>query len=233
MEKKLDPKQLIPHVFLPLQLPGSLENLEGAECELLLKFTDTLTHFLSNYPHLPKEILTTTVLTFNTWAAVQAQEDPDPKLISQCLQELDYGQSFALYIRAQNAGLLISVPHAPPESHINGNGHGDCREREEVYLSTFPASQKSNHITGARRDLAGIFPTTSVTVPRSRILESSIFAKHLSLLTSESLPDAMSTITKAATTAVEVSKVFTFPASDQCHTLAVWSYVIYILSNLL
>lgn len=122
-------KELIPHVFLPLQLPGKASvNTIAEENSLLSLLLQTIRESLEFIPQIKK-----TLSIFETWNEIQANGERGPSSISNAIQTMQHGQLFALYVRAQNCGLLISIPEGRPDT---------------IIWSTFPASQRSDTVTG-------------------------------------------------------------------------------------
>lgn len=117
-------KRLIPHVFLPLKLPGAItESIISEEKHLLLM----LQQIIEQHKHIAQ--IDETCNVFQSWVKVQVH---DCEITGQ-IKSLRPGQLFALYVRAQNCGLLVSVPKQYPD---------------EIIWSTFPASQKNEVVTG-------------------------------------------------------------------------------------
>lgn len=123
MDNSVPIAELITHVFLPLKLPGATsDNLVKEENHLLSLMQRTI----DEYHFIPKIAQTRSL--FDTWVKVQ---------VNQCgtrdaIQNLQPGQLFALYVRAQNCGLLISIPKQRPI---------------DIIWSTFPASNKNISVT--------------------------------------------------------------------------------------
>lgn len=121
MDDDFPVSKLIPHVFLPLKLPGKIsKSLITDENHLLSLLLQTI----REYEFIPQ--IKETCSLFETWFEVQ---------INGCdkIQNLQPGQMFALYVRAQNCGLLISIPK---------------HSSNDIIWSTFPASQRSKTVTG-------------------------------------------------------------------------------------
>lgn len=121
--------QLIPHVFLPLELPGEIDlnSVASDENQLL----SLLLHTIQQFKHI-SEVEETCVI-FETWVKVQVKGHCGISNIRDGIRNLPPGRLFPLYVRAQNCGLLISIPKGNPEN---------------IVWSTFPASQKSSTVTG-------------------------------------------------------------------------------------
>ncbi len=137
MEDDILNTQLIPHVFLPLKLPGQASaNLIAEENHLLSLFHKTI----RDYRFIPQIIETCSA--FETWFNVQVKNKSSCEDVKDAIQSLKPGQLFALYVRAQNSGLLISIPKDSPL---------------DIIWSTFPASHKNNEITGKSKKIQFIF----------------------------------------------------------------------------
>lgn len=117
-------KRLIPHVFLPLKLPDEISDfLISEENQLLWSLQQTI----QRYEIIPQ--IQQTCSVFKTWVQIQTRDFE----IGDQIRTLQPGQLFALYVRAQNCGLIISIPKHDPN---------------EIVWSTFPASQKNHDVTG-------------------------------------------------------------------------------------
>lgn len=120
---------LIRHVFLPLRLPGPVSgNIIAEENCLLSLLLQTIRETQRVIPQIKK-----TLTVFETWVDVQGNGNSEPSRISNAIKTMQPGQMYALYVRAQNCGLLISIPEGRSDS---------------IIWSTFPASQKSETVTG-------------------------------------------------------------------------------------
>src|SRR5271156_4818232 len=142
-------EDLIPHVFLPLQV--SSKSVVDIESLLLHQVTDAIDHVAFDLdPGSLKKLKN----TFRQWESLQNQENMDAKDINNAIIELGPGDDFALYIRDQNAGLLISILDNKNQN-VNGltNGGDNLEEPPTVnktaVFSTFPACQPMKLVTSA------------------------------------------------------------------------------------
>jgi hypothetical protein len=73
---------------------------------MMNRINDALQDFLKTRPEVDV-LLEKTKETFGTWQELQG--NVDPSRVSEIIQSLLPGQSFALYVRQQNSGLLLTV----------------------------------------------------------------------------------------------------------------------------
>ena len=198
-------KALIPHLFLPrvLRTEQSPE-LPLHESTLLSLFADFLTS--PAIQHI--ETLNCTRQAFGTWADLQS--GIDPQRLSATIRELRPGQHLPLLIRAQNAGLIISVstlgapsnpdsneqitrPHSGQQSDLQSEkteeAHSSPTKRSKLasaipqtaIISTFPASLPNAEVLSAPA-LTFEYPSSSVRVPFSPLLTSDSLAEQIALM---------------------------------------------------
>lgn len=140
MDIRVPIAELIPHVFLPLKLPRETsKNLVKEENHLLSLMQQTIADY-----HFIPEIAETRSL-FDTWVNVQVNQ----RGTREAIRNLQPGQLFALYVRAQNCGLLISIPKQSPD---------------DIIWSTFPASNKNFTVTGEWMKNVLLIPLTNTNL---------------------------------------------------------------------
>lgn len=119
---------LIPHIFHTLKLPNQAsDNLIEEENYLLSLMRKTIQEH-----HSIPQILETRSL-FDKWMEMVVDSYISAEKTSNVIRNLQPGQLLAIYVRAQNCGLLISIPKLHPN---------------DIIWSTFPVSNKNNTVTG-------------------------------------------------------------------------------------
>ena len=200
-------KSLIPHLFLPRVLPTEQSpELPLHESSLLRLFTEVLASH--SFQHIAA--LDCARQAFGTWANLQSGETIDPHRLSATIRNLRPGQHLPLFIRAQNAGLIISIPtlNAPSTPDFNeptiGSHSGKrsdlqseqmkwrnssptkrCKMQSAIpqtaTISTFPASLPNVEVLSAPA-LTFEYPASSVRVAFSPLLISDSLAEQIALM---------------------------------------------------
>jgi hypothetical protein len=168
----LSPTQLldiIPHVFLPRKLPTS-------EQPKIVEIEQNILRILNAVAASHGESLDFSSIAPQTCLMLQNWEKLQPCLSSIIYEENEIGKTIsssnckgmlAFYIRAQNAGMLLS---------------GSMEEsNDNLVLSTFPASAPSTTVMSTSGDLAVAVPQQSVWIPRTTLLQSREFSILLRL----------------------------------------------------
>lgn len=193
-------KALLPHLFLFLKLPTEESpDFKRQECALLCLFSD----FLKSSELLSIPELSTARQAFSLWAAVQSAERIDAKRLAAAICELSTGGHLPLFIREQNAGLLISVPSLgrlpQTDAHEEGTVHDDYDNSStkaksalantnsgsvimSAVISTFPASLPAADLFSNAETPNFSYPSTSVRVSFSPLLKSEYLAEQISRL---------------------------------------------------
>lgn len=193
-------KALLPHLFLLLKLPEKeLHDLRRHECALLNCFSE----FLDGpcLLHVPQ--LETARQAFRRWASIQLADKIDPQRLATTIrEELSSGGHLPLFIREQNAGLLISVPtlgklmSRPPDKEATRCKYESSKvatykttaasrmisDSQMAVISSFPASLPSHDVTSSIGAPTFVYPTTSVRVALSPLLQSDSLAELISYL---------------------------------------------------
>ena len=185
-------ERLVPHIFFPRQLPSSSnkEKLVDDESKLLELFDDALQR--DTFPPDATHLFQSLRSTFHTWSQLQGQPLLDSSLLSESIQNLQAGDALALYIRAQNAGLLIKIPREDGES---------------ATIFTFAASLPNAAIMSASGNLIVRYPSTAIRIKRSQLLHSKYLADQLSALHKETCDIAIPKSKKAGSEHEEVRDV--------------------------
>lgn len=115
---------IIDHVFLPRRLQGGQGDLHQTESYILQQFNDVV----------QKRGTPTLKQLFAKLKQLYCDDECNPKLISQQLENLQPGDMLGIYVRAQNCGLFIHMPKDGP--------------KDEVTICTFSASLPNEIIYG-------------------------------------------------------------------------------------
>jgi hypothetical protein len=113
--------------------------------------------------------------------------------IGKTITSLDCRGMLAFYIRAQNAGMLLSG--SMKVSNVN------------LILSSFPASAPSTTVMSTTGDLAVAVPQQSVWIPRSALLTSKDFAGELYCLNATQIEKTLPVVHKAGNRFAEIRDV--------------------------
>lgn len=161
-------------VFLPRKLPDINKEIELKEhvflrlinygIEEICKDLETykVTYGESTYDN----ILSNLISMFKKWFELQANEYIDEKKIKEGIDSLKEKQSFPLYLRGQNACIIISIPLK--------------NAKYQAIVSSFQVSPFNEQLMGTSDDLAGVYPSISVNIKNLEILHSQSFADQLS-----------------------------------------------------
>jgi hypothetical protein len=113
--------------------------------------------------------------------------------IAKTIESLDCRGMLAFYIRAQNAGTLLS---------------GSMEEsNEKLILSSFPTSAPSSTVMSAKGDLAVVVPQQSVWITRTALLASEDFAGELCCLNVTHIKEALPVVSKPGNNFREIRDV--------------------------
>jgi hypothetical protein len=175
---------IIPHVFLPRKLPAS-EQPKIVEIEQnILRILNAVASHGESLDF--SSIAPQTSLMLQNWEKLQ------PCLSSIIYEENEIGKTIsslnckgmlAFYIRAQNAGMLLSG--SMDESNDN------------LVLSTFPASAPSTTVMSTSGDLAVAVPQQSVWIPRTTLLQSRELSDELRCLNITQIEKTLPIVSKA------------------------------------
>lgn len=192
-------KDLLPHLFLLIKLPEEeCADLRLQECALL----NLLAEFLKIQELLRVPQLETARRAFILWASLQSTETIVPEDIARAIKELSSGGHLPLFIREQNAGLLVSVPTLGTLDPLLDNRAIDSQTQrgtqtapEETWngffdepptavISTFPTSLPTPDVMSSVAAPSFVYPTTSVRVDFNSLLQSKFLAEFICLLDS-------------------------------------------------
>ena len=191
-------KALLPHLFLLLRLPEEESpDLQHQQCALLSLFSE----FLKS-PELRRvSQLNVARQAFGVWAGLQSSGRIIPERLAAAINKLSGGGHLPLYIREQNAGLLISVPTlgthgiepTPSDEQVaacdrNTRAAAETTSPNRIMsenltavISAFPASLPTYEVMSVAAPIF-IYPATSVRVCFSSLFKSNAFAEQISLL---------------------------------------------------
>ena len=188
-------KALLPHLFLLLRLPEKESpDLQHQQCSLLRLFSE----FLKRPEFLRVSQLNTARQAFGMWAGLQSSGRIVPERLAAAINELSGGGHLPLFIREQNAGLLISVPTlrthgiAPKTSEeqvtaCDRNTRAAAAttlssriisENVTAVISIFPASLRTHEVMSVAVPTFK-YPATSVRVCLSSLLKSNALAEQI------------------------------------------------------
>ena len=191
-------KALLPHLFLLLRLPKEESpDLQHQQCSLLGLFSE----FLKSPELIRFSQLNVARQAFGVWAGLQSSGRIVPERLAAAIIKLSGGGHLPLFIREQNAGLLISVPtfmtHGiEPNPSDEQVAACDCNTRAAAettspkriiseyltaVISAFPASLPTPEVMSMAAPTF-IYPATSVRVCFSSLLKSNALAEQISLM---------------------------------------------------
>lgn len=126
---------MIHEVFLPKQLPDFYDATKAYYHETrMLALTADVIQELSN--ELPKS----THNLFQTWSYLQCRPCLEAPELQNAIASLVCGEMLALYIRQQNCGFCLYIPH-------------DKEYKGKAIVSTFPVSLENSLIMSNENDL--------------------------------------------------------------------------------
>ena len=191
-------KALLPHLFLLLRLPEKESpDLQHQQCALLRLFSE----FLKRPEFLRVSQLNVARQAFGMWAGLQSSGRIVPERLAAAINELSGGGHLPLFIREQNAGLLISVPtlgtHGikpnPSDEQVAACDRNTRAAAETIspnrimsenvtaVISAFPASLPTPEVMSVAAPTF-VYPATSVRVCFSSMLKSNALAEQISVL---------------------------------------------------
>ena len=177
---------LIHHIFLPNKLPiNNDENGSNVESYFLNLVEQTLNQDLN------KNLIDSSIeyqevqRMFNTWNRLQTSDFLDPNKIFDQINSLQENQSLALYLRSQNATILIK-------------SLADDQTYSAIF-SSFMANPKNENIMSVNGSLISKYPSFSCYMPNKSMLNSETFASILADLNNNPIEECMSHSRKAGT----------------------------------
>jgi hypothetical protein len=118
----------------------------------------------------PKSSILKAAVLFRSWTyAHEGEGGLQAEKLAESIQALQPGESTAFYIRAQNAGLILTLPE------LGARGSHE-HEPGSVILSVFAPSQASGTVMGAEGPICAGFPGLSYHLPRSSLLDLGSYA---------------------------------------------------------
>lgn len=178
-------KALLPHLFFLRSLPkDQTDHKPQIECFLLRLFSDFLQR--NDFSDLPA--LDSVSQTFQVWAELQSTEKIYPTKLATTIRQLKNGQHLPLLIRSQNACLLLSLPTLGTEEKEENHDYSTKSSSEKseqsnfAVLSTFPATLPDKEVLNSLEAPTFLYPTTSVRVKFSSLLQSDCLAEQISYM---------------------------------------------------
>ena len=106
------------------------------------------------------------VQMMKVWSMVQVGASVSWELVHEGINKLQLGETFSLYVRAQNAGLTISIEA------------GSTNKPASATLAVFRVAASLGDVMQAPGDLSDVFPSWAVTTDVERVRNES-FAKQI------------------------------------------------------
>ena len=182
--------QIIPHLFLLRELPVQLSPIESDYCIIHL-VNQALLAFSGR--ELPR--FQAVQRAFATWSELQKENALDAARLQEAILALGPGEHLPLYLRAQNACLVLSrLPsHLLPSSTIStaafsshssnsSTSQPEIETADGIVLSTFAPAIPSKQVVEAEGELLCNYPQSSIQVKRSSLLLSKAFAEQIARL---------------------------------------------------
>lgn len=131
-------EKLLNHVVLPRFIPNTANvDLQLQESNLLIRVSESV-------KSLSKWLPSNTVRMFKSFELVQQMRTPD--VITDEINKLQPGETFAMYVRCQNTVFMCHMPaHQSNDSKPN--------ETTSVIVGTFPGRIAVKHIYSHQTDL--------------------------------------------------------------------------------
>ncbi|KAJ7521861.1 hypothetical protein O6H91_19G071900 [Diphasiastrum complanatum] len=170
---------IVNNIFLPRQLPQE-DQSQIADCAGA--FVRLVADVLAKEMDVGIDALKEAARMMESWARIQ-QESVNWEAVYKSIKALLPGQTFGLYVRAQNAGVTISIPAAKSRS---------------ATLAVFRVAASSTEVMSAPGDLSGIFPGWAVTTSAERV-QSTSFAKQVADLANSAFEETLPKSRKAGT----------------------------------
>ncbi|XP_031637089.1 uncharacterized protein LOC116349684 [Contarinia nasturtii] len=154
-------KILLNHVVLPRFLPQNRsEHLCSEELALVSAMVKNVTENELLTQHIPPA----TIKMLNMLNEVH--KNLSPNTVSQQIQSLKPGDTFGMFVRRQNCGIMIHMPV-------------DFDQSKRVIVATFPGNIHPKHIYSNDSDIKFNYPIQSLNVPFSKLICSEEFADQL------------------------------------------------------
>ena len=204
--------QIIPHLFLLRELPAQLCSTESDYCIISL-----VSHVLQTLSRLGLFRLQAVQRAFATWSELQKENALDAARLQEAIVALEPGEHLQLYLRAQNACLVLSrLPaHLLPSSTISTtacSSHSsnssisqhEIETADGIVLSTFAPAIHSKQVMEAEGELLCNYPQSSIQVKRSSLLLSKAFTEQIARLHVCHIDEATATKHRSSTILLEV-----------------------------
>lgn len=202
---------MIPHLFLLRELPTELSPAESDYCLIQL-----LNHVLQAFSGWELSHLQAVQRAFATWAKLQTEDTLDAAKLQEAIVALGPGEHLPLYVRAQNACLILSrLPsNRSPSSAIatthwsnSSTSQSEIESADGIVFSTFVPALSSKQVVEAEGDLLCNYPQTSIRVKRSSLLVSKEFAEQIARLHVCPIDEATATRQRRSTILLEVQSI--------------------------
>ena len=204
--------QIIPHLFLLRELPSKLSSTEPDYCIIAL-----VNNVLESLGRSGLARFQSAQRAFATWSKLQTEDALDAARLQKAIVALGPGDHLPLYLRAQNACLILSrLPaHLLPSSTISttacsshsrnsSTSQPEIESADGIVLSTFAPAIPSKQVVEAEGELLCNYPQSSIQVKRSSLLLSKAFAEQIARLHVCHIDEATATKHRSSTILLEV-----------------------------
>ncbi|KAI9840424.1 MAG: hypothetical protein M1837_001637 [Sclerophora amabilis] len=180
---------LINHIVLPPKLPQAEESGEHGRGNSLLQFVlESAEAYCSlSHPDYQKQ-WSTVVKSFQSWVKLQEDGEVVEKELVNAMRAMKRGDSLALFVEAQNAGLIFR------------------QTDRHLIVECFEASPRAAAVIGAKSSLGWSFPGRAVAVHLENSRVNSFqteLARTIHSMSVEKVEDVMPVSRKAGSTVVE------------------------------
>lgn len=179
-------KDVIPHVFLPRDIPaeeqGNLIQVEQSLLDILEYIFTWSIRDTDEGISCMREICPKTSKLLQRWVVGQRILS-SPNVSELIPREMEAGDMCAFYIRSQNCGLFLSAPSSENENRL--------------ILSSFKASLGSSEVMSCIGDRAVVVPQQSIWISKTELLHSNEFATQLCILSKNSVDSMVPEMYKA------------------------------------
>ncbi|KAG0619346.1 hypothetical protein M758_4G132600 [Ceratodon purpureus] len=148
---------VVNNIFLPRKLPQSDFPSEG---EFVREFAQVLAEDVTYFPALKEA-----ERMMKAWSWVQ-RASVNWEFVHESINRLQPGETFSLYLRAQNAGITISLKDEP------------VSKLPSATLAVFRVAASASKVMQAKGDLSDVFPSWAVTTDAERV-RNEVFAKQV------------------------------------------------------
>lgn len=206
--------QIIPHLFLLRELPVQLSSIKSEY--FIIHLINQVLHTLSGRE------LQAVQHAFKTWSELQTEDALDAARLQMSIVALGPGKHLPLYVRAQNACLILSrLPTNPSPSTSSTTTSATASSTQMsnsntpqpkigsadgIVFSTFAPALPTKQLAEAEGELLCNYPQTSIRVERSSLFLSKEFAQQIERLHVCPIDEATATKGRGSTILLEVQR---------------------------